>query len=258
MCWVSWKRICQSKDNGGLGIKNLELFNASLLCKWKWRCLSDREAPWYDFLRWRYGSLTANVLYGEGRPGLRRASIWWRDIWKLGCEEEGNWFRNNISCILGDGNNTNFWKEKWIGTAPLFELFPTLYNKSGQQDDMISSMGAWVSNKWEWNFDWTAELTVTESEAAHDLHLILEAVQPRPEESDWRKWFSHAAGFFTVKTAYIALLNRLEVQALEFNTAKALKNLWLNTDPSKVSIFGWRLLLDKLPTMEALYNTGRL
>jgi hypothetical protein len=53
MCWVSWDRICQSKENGGLGIKNLETFNSSLLCKWKWRCLEDREAPWIEFLRFR-------------------------------------------------------------------------------------------------------------------------------------------------------------------------------------------------------------
>ncbi|PNY01857.1 cysteine-rich receptor-like protein kinase, partial [Trifolium pratense] len=148
MCWVSWESICQSKDKGGLGIKNLELFNASLLCKWKWRCLNDREAPWNDFLRWRYGSFAANFLYGEGRAGLKQASIWWRDIWKLGSEEEGSWFGNNISSILGDGNDIGFWKEKWIGATPLRELFPALYNKSLQQDSRISSMGAWDCNNW--------------------------------------------------------------------------------------------------------------
>jgi hypothetical protein len=31
--WVSWDHICQHKEKGGLGIKNLELFNSSLLCK---------------------------------------------------------------------------------------------------------------------------------------------------------------------------------------------------------------------------------
>ncbi|CAJ2637088.1 unnamed protein product [Trifolium pratense] len=75
MCWVSWDQICQPKENGGLGIKNLELFNSSLLCKWKWRCLNDTESPWYDLLRFRYGSLVANFLYGEGRDNLKHASI---------------------------------------------------------------------------------------------------------------------------------------------------------------------------------------
>jgi hypothetical protein len=35
ICWVSCNRICQPKEKGGLGIKYLEIFNSSLLCKWK-------------------------------------------------------------------------------------------------------------------------------------------------------------------------------------------------------------------------------
>jgi hypothetical protein len=36
----------------------------------------------------------------------------------------------------------------------------------------------------------------------------------------------------------------------------ALKKLWKNKVPSKVSIFGWRLLLEKLPTREVLFQRG--
>ena len=77
------------KDKGGLGIKNLESFNDSLLCKWKWRCLNDLSASWFNLLHFRYGSFAANFLYGEGRESLKHASIWWRDMWKTGGAEEG-------------------------------------------------------------------------------------------------------------------------------------------------------------------------
>lgn len=33
MAWVRWSKICVPKESGGLGIKNLELFNLSLLGK---------------------------------------------------------------------------------------------------------------------------------------------------------------------------------------------------------------------------------
>jgi hypothetical protein len=69
---VSSDRICQAKESGGLGIKNLEAFNSSLLSKWKWRCLEDREAPWFDFLLCRYGSFIANFLFEEGSVGLKK------------------------------------------------------------------------------------------------------------------------------------------------------------------------------------------
>lgn len=42
-CWIGWDKICLSKKGSGLGVKNIELFNISLLSKWKWRCLSDEN-----------------------------------------------------------------------------------------------------------------------------------------------------------------------------------------------------------------------
>ncbi|CAL0325442.1 unnamed protein product [Lupinus luteus] len=33
--WVSWSMVCRSKEEGGFGIKNLSLFNLSLLGKWR-------------------------------------------------------------------------------------------------------------------------------------------------------------------------------------------------------------------------------
>jgi len=32
--WVSWKKVCEPQDVGGLGILNLRLFNVALLGKW--------------------------------------------------------------------------------------------------------------------------------------------------------------------------------------------------------------------------------
>jgi hypothetical protein len=34
---VRWPHVYQPKDEGGLGISNLEYGNTSLLCKWLWR-----------------------------------------------------------------------------------------------------------------------------------------------------------------------------------------------------------------------------
>jgi len=34
-CWASWKKICQSKNFGGLGIKDVGTFNLVTLAKWR-------------------------------------------------------------------------------------------------------------------------------------------------------------------------------------------------------------------------------
>jgi hypothetical protein len=257
MCWVSWNRICQPKERGGLGIKNLESFNFSLLCKWKWRCLEDRTAPWYEFLRYRYGSFAANFLYDEGKEGLHKASIWWRDIWYLGSEVAGGWFANNVSIKLGKGTEVSFWKEKWIGPTPLRVLYPSLYAESMQPESNISTMGKWTSDNWIWELHWTTELTDTEAITLAELQSLLVQVRPSLDESDRRRWIPHAMGFFSVRTAYTAVQNSSNsVHELDPITVKVLDDLWSNNVPSKISIFGWRLLIEKLPTREALYNKG--
>jgi hypothetical protein len=256
MCWVSWDRICQSKEKGGLGIKNLALFNASLLCKWKWRSLTDIDAPWLDLLRFRYGSLAANFLSEDGSTALKQASIWWRDIWNLGCMADGGWFRNNISSVIGDGNDISFWKEKWIGAEPLRDYVPALFNISRQQDYCIAAMGKWERDVWRWQFKWASDLSTAEVDLLHDLKMVIDQVQPRRDIIDRRKWIPHGVGLFSVQSAYSSLMDLSSTEALESNTALALKKLWKTKVPSKASIFGWRLLLAKLPTKVALFDKG--
>ncbi|GAU32122.1 hypothetical protein TSUD_218730 [Trifolium subterraneum] len=215
-----------------------------------------KEAPWSDLLKFQYGSFVANFLYGEKTEGLNRASIWWRDSWKLGGAEEGNWFGNNVCSMLGDGNDIAFWKEKWLGTTPLCDQFPTMFLKTMHPDGVISSMGFWERDKWIWKLEWTALLSDTEIEISQDILLMLEQVRPLKDSKDRRRWKPHFAGFFTVKTAYAALQRTTGASKFGVDMAKALKSLWSSNVPSKVSVFGWRLLLKRLPTREALYNKG--
>jgi hypothetical protein len=117
-------------------------------------------------------------------------------------------------------------------------------------------MGYWENESWKWNFGWTNALTNDELALFHELSLLLDQVHPGVANSDRRRWIPHAAGVFTVKSTYVHLLNKSGSEQLGPILEQALKKLWCANVPSKVSIFGWRLLLDKLPTSEALYCKG--
>jgi hypothetical protein len=117
-------------------------------------------------------------------------------------------------------------------------------------------MGEWVRNDWRWNFAWSSDLSDNEKVSADELFLLLEHLRPSRDISDRRKWIPHTTGLFSVKSTYISLLNRLEMDALDSDTTLALKKLWSTNMPSKASIFGWRMMLDKLPTKEALFSKG--
>jgi hypothetical protein len=60
------------------------------------------------------------------------------------------------------------------------------------------------------------------------------------------------------KSAYFLLLNDRIMQDLNPFVLTALQMLWENDIPSKVGVFGWRLLLEKLPTRAALASRGIL
>lgn len=42
--WVCQNKVCSPKEDGGLRVKQLDIFNLSLLGKWWWRFLIDKEA----------------------------------------------------------------------------------------------------------------------------------------------------------------------------------------------------------------------
>ena len=51
---AKWDIICRPKDQGGLGIENLEAKNICLLSKWLFKLSSETEATWAHILRNKY------------------------------------------------------------------------------------------------------------------------------------------------------------------------------------------------------------
>ena len=48
-----WDVVCQPKDQGGLGIHNLEIQNKCLLSKWLFKLINE-EGVWHDLLKRKY------------------------------------------------------------------------------------------------------------------------------------------------------------------------------------------------------------
>ncbi|XP_058774729.1 uncharacterized protein LOC131649001 [Vicia villosa] len=76
--WVSWEKVCRPIEAGGLGIRNLGLFNTALLGKWKWKIRAGKKGIWFSALENRYGSNVEAL-----RSGNNGSSRWWKDICDL-------------------------------------------------------------------------------------------------------------------------------------------------------------------------------
>lgn len=56
---VSSSKVCYPISEGGLGIRNLRIFNKALLGKWLWRYAYERKALWKSMVDAKYGSTRA-------------------------------------------------------------------------------------------------------------------------------------------------------------------------------------------------------
>ena len=106
-------------------MRRLREFNLALLGKWCWRLLEDRGCFWYRVLVARYGEEAERLEVG-GRSG----SSWWREIAKIRNGlggVGGGWFQEGVSRLVGDGADTLFWHDAWLGVVPFCVHFRRLF-----------------------------------------------------------------------------------------------------------------------------------
>lgn len=102
--WVSWEEVYKEKSIGGLGIRDVGVFNKALVRKWVGRFLEEKENLWVRVVESRYGSFGRE---GKG-GGLTRTSLWWRDISRLFWGGNGEGLRRKFVKMVGNEENTSF------------------------------------------------------------------------------------------------------------------------------------------------------
>lgn len=123
LCWVKWSQICSSKEVGGLGIKDVEVFNKALLEKWLRRFLVEKNSLWVRTLKAR-AKVDEELLHNP------TTSKWWKDI---NCDDYG-WFWSNSRRLVGDGEDMELILEGWVNNESPCYKFSRLFNLSVQKN----------------------------------------------------------------------------------------------------------------------------
>lgn len=94
-----------------MGVKNLDVFNLSLLGKWRWRLLVDKDACWHKIIASRYGepSPKSNALIWNPK----NSSTWWGDLNAIESNrgDLSNWFSKDVRRRIGNGESILFWHD---------------------------------------------------------------------------------------------------------------------------------------------------
>ncbi|GAU49947.1 hypothetical protein TSUD_408420 [Trifolium subterraneum] len=254
--WVNWTNVCKPKVDEWLGIRDLMAVNLALLGKWRWRLLSGGQGIWRDILLSRYSSLYPSPHLGGRLVGFRGTSTWWRDVSLLGdtTDSTSDWFSEGIGKKVGDGLMTSFWFETWIGDTPLKVQYQRLFQVLEQITSKVGEMGTWVDGEWVWDLKWRRVLFVWEVDLLDDLMRTLNSIQITNANDNWF-WKHDANGIFSVKSAYsvVELDSRVDVAMPEVPSF-ILAKVWKSWAPSKVIVFSWKLLQNRIPSRPNLFR----
>lgn len=103
--WISWKNLCVSKSQGGLGFKQIREFNIALLGKQAWRFITNPDSLVAKIFKARYYT---NCSLFEAPIG-HNPSYCWRSI--LAAKDL---IKECCAKRIGNGKTTSIWKDVWV------------------------------------------------------------------------------------------------------------------------------------------------
>jgi hypothetical protein len=213
-----WDILCRPKDQGGLGIEVLELKNKSLISKWLFELLNG-DGVWQELLRNKY--IQSKTLSQVKAKPLD--SPFWKGLMKVKDD-----FLKRGSFKIGDGKNTSFWEDKWLGNAPLSQQYPSLFNIAERKH--VSVAHVLENNPLQISF----RRILTPNKWVLWLELVERLMHVRlSNENDSFVWALNSSGNFTVKSYYLDLLQDKR------NFLR--KYIWKMKVPLKIKIFMWFL-----------------
>jgi hypothetical protein len=227
---VSWKKICRPKDQGGLGVLNLDVQNKSLLLKNLDKFYNNLDTPWANLIR--------DTYYDEDNPpGIKmEGSFWWKAHLKL-----IDTYKAMARCSLGNGRSVLFWTDLW-GETCLHHKFPHLVSFAKRTDVSISKV---------LHMDFLQDMfhlplsqqAYTEFE---ELEILCENAQVRVQQNLPDNWhYIWGSDSFSTTKAYNFLIG---VQ----HTPIFFTWLWKSSCQQKHKFFFWLLLHDRLNTRNLL------
>ncbi|KAJ9539461.1 hypothetical protein OSB04_032194 [Centaurea solstitialis] len=229
--WVKWDKVLESFEGGGLNVGGLREMNWCLVGKWWWWFANDNDALWCNIIRSIYGE-KGGLKLGEGseiRGSEIRGSSVWRSIIKVGSFLDGVGcnFSRSFGKVVGNGRNTKFWEDRWVGGEILKERFTRLYNLETCKAALVADRGSWLEN-----------------------------YKPGSEGEDKLVWLLDPVGGVSVRVLRTILGERRLRSRSGEGDGSGICTKWVKVIPPKVNVFFWKASFERLPCRALLDKYG--
>lgn len=182
---------------------------------------------------------------------MNKSGWWWKIIGTVN-GEEGKWFWEKVLRKLGEGKETRLWDDIWADNTPLKRRFPRLFHLCSNPTAMVSDMGRWEHDRWCWEITWRRNLRAREQESVAELEDLLQNVSLNRGWQDRWAWRGSTSNGFTVKRAFEEITKLRSGISQPPRRSLGWSAIWKMVAPQKSKAMVWRLLWNRLPTMDNL------
>lgn len=189
---IPWEILCREKEEGGMGLRNLEELNRALYVKLIWKIINE-EGIWAKYMKRKY---IGNKSFWEISERLDDSGVW-KFILKNRQEA-----RKCLSLNIIDGKTTSLWYDPWLNGSSIMErIGRDAAIRTGTENLFLCKI---IKNGvWKWG----------EFSFLYQIHAEIEGVAiHKDRERDYWSWKCTRDGLYQFKKVWNSIRTSFETK----------------------------------------------
>lgn len=221
ICTVAWIKVCQSKENGGLAVRDPTMVNKASLLFLAWKLLTSEE-------NWAYICRERFLNNFKPKNHYITSSIW------PGMKTQIQFIMDHSTWSIGNGKSISFYTDKWLES--------TIAEHWSIPSTILPAIELKVADCIV-NGNWCLPPYISHKDP--DLASKIKRTLPVEDTPDMLHWTEVPDGVLTNKIAFSCIVG--QGQKVPWCIL-----LWNSYIPPSRAFITWRLLHNRIPTDENL------
>ncbi|XP_013613644.1 PREDICTED: uncharacterized protein LOC106319794 [Brassica oleracea var. oleracea] len=229
---VAWEKVTQPKQSGGLGLRNLGLWNQTCTIKLLWLLLFKTESIWVAWIH-------QNVIKDDS-------------IWQMKPKQQHTWIfkqilaqrQTSIQWVQidpGNGVDVNFWFDPWTKFGRLIKFLGPMGPRLTGIPLTTAVAELWRDGAWA--------LRSARSHQMEELLIYLTTIS-LSDSSSFPQWLINGK----IQTSFKSTL--IYHSLVESPTVPWYPLIWIKRGIPKHKSLAWLMLLNRCPTRDRLLSWG--